>query len=283
MMEQAEVQARVSGAQVVAGRALSNEVRASLEAVRVAQEAARVRARRQTLRTRLWFAMLVGAGFAAAIAVGPRVVRWRQARTAAAAPARPVPAPALTPPAPVAPTPSAPAATAAIASAPAPAATITDPPPAPAREVAPPAEAAAQSRPAADRESRGGGAAAEGCDAGLARKAPWLVSPEACTQAFEADPNNAVLALAIAHAEHVRGHVAECAQWAKRALALDPNTAEAYILIARTDADSGRPEDAQAAYKRYLEIAPRGWHQAEARTGVRHRRAGAPLDSTRAR
>jgi tetratricopeptide (TPR) repeat protein len=50
---------------------------------------------------------------------------------------------------------------------------------------------------------------------------------------------------------------------------LDPNAAEAYVIIARADAENGRHEDARAAYQRYLEIAPRGWHKAEAQAALR--------------
>jgi len=49
-------------------------------------------------------------------------------------------------------------------------------------------------------------------------------------------------------------------------------SAEAYVLIARADAEAGRQDDARAAYARYLELAPRGWHQAEARAGGRRAR-----------
>jgi hypothetical protein len=277
MMEQAEVQAGARGPKMPV-RGLSDEVRASLEAVRIAREAAHERARRQTLRARLWFVALAGGVAAATFAVGPRVAHWWQGRSHAATPAvTPTPAPE----APVAAATSVPAAAAAIPSTPAPAATIADAPAAPAPELAPPAKPAAPpSKVAASQDSRGGGVPAEECDAGLVHTTPWLLSPDACARAFEANPNNAALALGIAHAEHVRGHFAESAQWANRALALEPKAAEAYVLIARAATEDGRPDDAQAAYRRYLELAPRGWHQAEARTGVRRARAAAPHDST---
>ena len=45
--------------------------------------------------------------------------------------------------------------------------------------------------------------AAEGCDTGLIRRAPWRLSAADCARAFEsAGATNATLALAIAHAEH---------------------------------------------------------------------------------
>ena len=124
----------------------------------------------------------------------------------------------------------------------------------------------------AQAKARNAGASDQACDTGLIRSAPWRLSPEACARAFDADPTNARLALAIAHAEHVRGHFDEAAQWAKRALALDPKAAEAYVLIARADVHGGRGEDAATAYRRYLELAPRGWHKAEARAGVQRPR-----------
>ena len=80
---------------------------------------------------------------------------------------------------------------------------------------------------------------------------------------------DASLALAVAQAEHAHTHLNEAAQWARRALALDPNAAEAYIIIARAEAGNGRDGDARTAYQRYLEIAPRGWHKAEARAALR--------------
>jgi Flp pilus assembly protein TadD len=95
------------------------------------------------------------------------------------------------------------------------------------------------------------------------------VSPEACTRAFEADPSNASLALAVAQAEHARGRLAEAAQWARRAIDLDPKTAEAYVIVARAEAENGRHGHARRAYRTYLKLAPRGWHHAEARSALR--------------
>jgi tetratricopeptide (TPR) repeat protein len=250
MIEQSEVQTEAGVPGAAVGRALPEAVRASLQAVRVAQDAARLRARRETARARIWLATLVAAVAVAALAVGPRLARWRHARVQAAASARPVPVVK-----PVEPT--------AVAPAAAPVAPVATP----VAPVAAPESSAAPLAPvAAGGEARGDAVAGAGCDIGLVRKTPWLLSPEACARAFEADSKDASLAMAIAHAAHVRGRFAEAAQWARRALALDPKRAEAYVLIARADAQAGRDEDARAAYRRYLQLAPRGWHKAEART-----------------
>ena len=117
-----------------------------------------------------------------------------------------------------------------------------------------------------------------GCDTSAVRTAAWRLSPEACARAFDADPTNAALALAVGQAEHARGRLTEAAQWAKRALALDPKAAEAYVLVARADLENGRREDAGAAYRHYLELAPRGWHHAEARRALRGPRPHGSLD-----
>jgi Flp pilus assembly protein TadD len=104
-----------------------------------------------------------------------------------------------------------------------------------------------------------------GCDTRLMKHAPWRLSAQACVRAFDLDPNNGALALAIAHAEQAHGTPEESARWAERALSLNPDAAEAYVLIARAAARRGHADEARAAYRRYLELAPRGWHQGEAR------------------
>src|SRR5687767_13188221 len=104
-MEQSDVSVEVRVNVVPPPRPLSDETRASLEAVRVAREAARLRARRQTLQTRIWFVTVVGAVGLVAYSFGPRVARWRHARAQAAtsapaaAPALPSPIAAATQPA----------------------------------------------------------------------------------------------------------------------------------------------------------------------------------------
>ena len=213
---------------------------------------------------------MLGAGALAAVTVGPRVARWRQARAQAAAPARP----SLVVAASAAPT-AAPATT-----SPAAVETRKPEPPATARSAAAVAPAAPV---AAQDQARDVAGADEGCDTSLIRTAPWRLSPPACARLFESDPTNASLALAIAHAEHGNSRFAEAAQWAKRALALDANAAEAYVMIARADVKDGRRDDAITAYRRYLELAPRGWHATEARAAVRRAHTAASLNSARGR
>ena len=260
MMEQPEVVG--PGAMAVGSLkiALSNDARASLEAVRAAQEAARHRARQQTRQARLMFATGIAAAGLLAAGLAPRLERWRHARRQAPIAALP---PAIAPQPP-------PPATAGAPEAPTIAATEA-PPAAP----VPVADLAASSQ-----QKTASMAGSQSCDIAAIRSAAWRVSPEACARAFEADPTNPALALAVAQAEHARGHLGEAARWAKRALALDPKAAEAYVLIARADMEDGRREDAGAAYRRYLELAPRGWHHAEARRALRPTRPRGAVDTS---
>jgi tetratricopeptide (TPR) repeat protein len=231
--------------------ALSQETRASLAAVRVAQESAQRRARRQTMETRLGVALLLGAAALGAVALKPRLTHWRQSRAQAATVLRtstPTSMPTSMPPGPLAP----PIATPAVA-------VMREPDPSVA-VAAPPVPARAKATDSS--------VPAEGCDTS-SRRGLWRRSAEACARAFAADPKNASLALAVAQAEHAHARLDEAAQWARRALVLDPSAAEAYVIIARADVANGRDADARAAYQRYLEIVPRGWHKAEARAALR--------------
>jgi hypothetical protein len=263
--------------------ALSDEVRASLEAVRLAQVAARLRARRQTMEARLWCATLVGAVVLVTLAFGPRAARWWHARSQPARSAQPsaTGSRAVEP---------------VIADARGTSTQGPEPSDRSASETSPvAARSPTEPSPVADRSASETWPVAapvkpreavlpdEGCEMRLLRTAPWRLSPAACARRFEADPSNAALALAVAQAEHAHARLAEAGRWARRALALDPNAAEAYVLVARADVEAGRPEGAREAYRHYLALAPRGWHHAEARAAVRGARTTAPVDSARDR
>jgi predicted TPR repeat methyltransferase len=73
----------------------------------------------------------------------------------------------------------------------------------------------------------------------------------------------------VAQAQHRRGHIASAADWARKALALDAEIPEAFVIVARAEVGGGHPRAAADAYRRYLTLAPRGWHAAEARRALR--------------
>jgi hypothetical protein len=217
-------------------RSLSSphQVQASLEAVRTAQAAARARARRETRWARLvalGALMAVGATAWAAAHRAPR----KHAAPAPAVAAAPAPAPLEAPPA------------AEIALSPpevlAPPVAATPP------KVAVPVDTSAQR---------------ERCDAAFAERR-WPAVATTCADAFAALPADSALAMRVAQAEHRRGHVADAAVWAQKALALNAGLPEAYVLVGRAEKTAGNARAAAEAYRHYLTLAPRGWHAAEAR------------------
>ena len=87
-------------------------------------------------------------------------------------------------------------------------------------------------------------------------------------------PRDPALAMKVAQAYHARGRYADAGVWARRALALDGVDPEALVILAHAERRAGRPAAAKDAYRRYLTLAPRGWHVAEARAAVRPAAAG---------
>jgi tetratricopeptide (TPR) repeat protein len=240
-------------------RQLPDEVLASLEAVKAAQLAARERARRER-----WQAWAMVAGIAAAATLGVFVLRprLRGGRTVSAAPA--------------------PGATAgpAIAAAPAP---QLPAPAEPARTAASPigllaarvAELPSMKTPAAvPATGRAAEAELDTCRDSYAGKR-WRSAAEACAIAFASRPGDARLALKVAEAQYARDHLTEAREWADRTLALDGRQADALAILAHSEQRTGDTEAAARAFRRYLALAPRGWHSAEARAVLRGEHAHA--------
>jgi tetratricopeptide (TPR) repeat protein len=96
----------------------------------------------------------------------------------------------------------------------------------------------------------------------------WRAARESCGAAFEAAPSPA-LAMRIAHAHWAYGDAAGGGTWGQRALELGTKDADAYVLIGHAQHAAGDDAAALAAYRRYLELAPRGWHAARLRTVVK--------------
>ena len=69
----------------------------------------------------------------------------------------------------------------------------------------------------------------------------------------------------LARAELDRGRAAEARSWAKKALAVNPDLADAYVFLGGAEQEAENPEAAKAAYKKYLELAPNGRHARELR------------------
>ena len=80
----------------------------------------------------------------------------------------------------------------------------------------------------------------------------------ACTAAVAANPGSAEALTLLAHTELNRGHLDRAGDLAEKAVAADPNVADAYVIIGGVRQDSGQNAAAKAAYLRYLRLAPRG-------------------------
>ena len=246
---------------IPAARPLPDAVRASLEAVRVAQLAARERA-----RSEMWQARAVVATVAAVVTIGgvfvwPRLHGGRAANAAAAARAASLRQSAESAPAPI-PSPASVAAPGGLL-----AAGVADFP-------------AVKEAPAASDA-----AAQDACRDSYQGKR-WRAAAAACASAFTAHPDDAKLALRVAEAEYARDHLPEARDWAQRTLALDAAQADALAILGRSEQRTGHGEAAARAFRRYLALAPHGWHAPEARAALRGDRARtrppvAPATTTR--
>jgi len=231
-------------------------VRASLEAVRAAQLAARVRARRE-----MWQARAVVGSVAAVVAIAGLVV-WPRIHAARAARA----------------------ASAVKASAPARLVTSADRVPAPAPSPGGLLAAGVADLPAT-KEAPGTAAGAEVFDAcrDSYQAKRWRAAAAACAAAFAARPDDSKLALRVAEAEYARDDLTEARTWAQRTLALDAKQADALAILGRSEQRTGHGEAAARAFRRYLALAPRGWHASEARAVLRAERPARPAVQSAAR
>jgi tetratricopeptide (TPR) repeat protein len=87
----------------------------------------------------------------------------------------------------------------------------------------------------------------------------------ACRPAIEAEPGAADIMVILARVELDRERAAEARTWAKKALGVNPNLADAYVFLGGAEQEIGNPDAAKAAYKKYLELAPTGRHARELR------------------
>jgi CheY-like chemotaxis protein len=94
---------------------------------------------------------------------------------------------------------------------------------------------------------------------------PMVVLP-ACRSAVEAEPGAVDIMMILARVELDRGRAAEARSWAKKALYVNPDLADAYVVLGGAEQESENPDAAKAAYKKYLELAPKGRHARELRT-----------------
>jgi tetratricopeptide (TPR) repeat protein len=223
--------------------------RASLSAVRVALAEARARNRRETWKARV----LVGTALVT-FAVGVVATRTRAARkTPPRGPER--------------------AATAFVAEQPAPSLAAQElAVPIGAGRAAPPEAPASAGPETSTADDTANASAVAECEM-LCKSHRWRQAAEPCAAAVKARPDDATVVLGLAQSEHARNRLTEAGEWARRAIALDPDLAEAFIIRAHAEAHVGDSAAAARDFRRYLSLAPRGWHAREAREALRARQA----------
>jgi tetratricopeptide (TPR) repeat protein len=98
------------------------------------------------------------------------------------------------------------------------------------------------------------------------RKAKDIVAT--CSAAFEQDATDADAAVAVAKVEFDRGRFTQAYNWSKKAIAVNPATADAYVYAGGAEQNQGHGKAAKEAYLQYLRLAPSGRYAAELRTIV---------------
>ncbi len=84
----------------------------------------------------------------------------------------------------------------------------------------------------------------------------YAVAEQAYSQALARNPNNADALTGLAWVSGDRNQYAKSAEWAKKAVALNPKDNTAYGLLGDADAATGHYDDAYAHYQTMLDIRP---------------------------
>jgi hypothetical protein len=90
----------------------------------------------------------------------------------------------------------------------------------------------------------------------------------ACTAARDANPESAEAYGLLAHALYNRAHRREALLAAEHAVKINPKWADAYVIIGGVHQDAGEIDDAKRAYERYLELEPKGQYAPDLRAIV---------------
>jgi CheY-like chemotaxis protein len=90
----------------------------------------------------------------------------------------------------------------------------------------------------------------------------------ACSAVAAANPDSADALVMLAHTQLNLGHGRQAMELAQQAATLDPRQADAYVIIGGVQQDDGHTKEAKAAYRRYLELAPKGRYAEDLRAIV---------------
>jgi CheY-like chemotaxis protein len=120
-----------------------------------------------------------------------------------------------------------------------------------------------------------GGAAAEDVAAlvrdaaALRKKGKRAAAIAMYEKAAAVDPAADAAPLALANLYLDSGNNKKAAEWAQKAIAANAQGADAYMVLGTANLDLGRNADARAAFRKYLELAPKGRHAADVRALLR--------------
>jgi tetratricopeptide (TPR) repeat protein len=89
-----------------------------------------------------------------------------------------------------------------------------------------------------------------------------------CPAAVSDDPIAADIAVALARIEFDRGRSTQASAWSKKAIAANPDVADAYVFLGGAEQNAGHGKAAKQAYQHYLRLAPTGRYAADLRTIV---------------
>jgi len=89
-----------------------------------------------------------------------------------------------------------------------------------------------------------------------------------CPAAFAEDAGDADVAVALAKVELDRGRFSQAYAWSKKAIAINPDSADAYVFAGGAEQSKGHGKAAKEAYLHYLRLAPSGRYAAELRAIV---------------
>ena len=105
------------------------------------------------------------------------------------------------------------------------------------------------------------------CQDALAKKDTAAIV-QGCDSALEIDTTLAIPILAWAKRELDRGNVKVAVAWAHRVLQADDHLADAYLIVGVAEQAASHASAAKTAYRRYLELAPKGRYARDVRSSL---------------
>ena len=112
-----------------------------------------------------------------------------------------------------------------------------------------------------------GNAALAECQDALVKKDTAAIT-QSCDSALEIDATLAIPMLAWAKRELDRGNVKVAVTWARRLLKADDHLADAYLIVGVAEQAVSHGLAAKTAYRRYLELAPKGRYARDVRSSL---------------